>query len=244
MPGATRSRSSGRPCGRRSSRPRRSKRPLPSQHSAGPLDRPRREGGKAFPGNGDQQAALSHEPDKQGLTDHGGIVPPAPCSVSEPDTSDSRWLRAPGFCYAARDLPSHRGGDTGPMADVSRAVILAPSPDALTPVAGVPLAVRAVLALSAAGVGEIALLAGARETELRLLLDRRGLGPRVAWLASPDDAAPLADGGPVLVLTADILFDGAALAPLLATAGAGEPRVTRAVTPRGGLRVVLCPAPL
>lgn len=179
------------------------------------------------------------------LTDHGGIVPPAPCSVSEPDTSDSRWLRVPAFWYAARDLPSHRGGDTGPMADVSRAVVLAPSPDVLTPVAGVPLAVRAVLALSAAGVGEIALLAGAQEPELRRRLDRRGLGPRVAWLATPEDAAPLAGGGPVLVLTADILFDADALAPLLAAAARpGEHRVIRAATPRAGLRMVVCPASL
>src|SRR3990172_7499269 len=157
---------------------------------------------------------------------------------------DSRWLRAAGFWYAARDLPANEGGASEQMLDVSRAVILAASPDALTPVAGVPLAVRAVLTLSAAGVAEIALLAGAQEPELRRWLDRRGLGSRVAWLVSPEDAAPLADGGPVLVLTADILFDGAALAPLLAAAGAGEPRVIRAVTPRPGLRVVLCPAPL
>ncbi len=130
------------------------------------------------------------------------------------------------------------------MPGVSRAVVLAASPDALTPVAGVPLAVRAVLALSAAGIAEMALLGGAQEPELRRLLDRRGLGSRVVWLASPEDAAPVADGGPVLVVAADILFDGAVLAPLLAAARPDERRAIRAVTPRAGLRVVVCPAPL
>lgn len=112
------------------------------------------------------------------------------------------------------------------------ALVVATMPGALEVVAGLPLAVRAVLALRAAGVGEIAVLAGAQAERLRAALDRRGAAAGVRWLAGPEDAAALPD--PVLVLPGDALVDPegvrrgaicprAALPRLLAALGAGAP---------------------
>ena len=128
------------------------------------------------------------------------------------------------------------------MAEVRKALVLAATPDALTVVAGLPLAVRAVLALEAAGLTEIAVAAGEQALALHERLDRRRLGDRAAWLATPEDAAKWAGASPVLVLVGTVLFDGAVLARL-AEAGA-ERRVIRAAAPSGGLRVVVCPGGL
>jgi phosphatidylglycerophosphate synthase len=130
------------------------------------------------------------------------------------------------------------------MAEVTKAVVLAMSPDGLTVVAGLPLAMRAVLALDSAGFAGIGVVAGERAPALRQRLDRRGLGDRVAWLATPDEAEAWAGADPVLVLVGALLFDGTVLAPLSEVVRAGERRVIRAAAPSGGLRVVVCPGPL
>jgi len=127
------------------------------------------------------------------------------------------------------------------MADVMRAVVLAASPAARTVVAGVPLAVRAVLALSREEFGPLGVVAGEQEAALRPALERRGVAG-VTWLAGAEDADALADGQPVLVVSGNILFDVAALAPLLAAARADGSRVYRAATRGAGLGVVVCPA--
>jgi phosphatidylglycerophosphate synthase len=127
------------------------------------------------------------------------------------------------------------------MAELERAVVLAASPAALTVVAGLPLAARAVLDLTRAGFTDVGLLTGADEAPLRQALARREAGGDVRWLASPEDAAPLAGEEPVLVLAGDVLLDPAVLAPLRAAAAANGHRVLRAVAPRSGLRAVVCP---
>jgi phosphatidylglycerophosphate synthase len=123
---------------------------------------------------------------------------------------------------------------------VTRAVILAATPDSLTVVGGLPLAVRAVLALDRAGFEAIGVLAGAQEAPLRAALDRRGLADRVLWLAGHDDASVLADGKPVLVVSGDLLFDPAALTPVAAFAVESR-RAVRGAAPGSNLRVVVCP---
>jgi phosphatidylglycerophosphate synthase len=140
-------------------------------------------------------------------------------------------------------LPA-KGEGTRRMAEVRKAVVLATSPDSLTVVAGLPLAMRAVLALHAAGVTEVAMAAGEQAPMLTRQLDRRGLGDRVAWLGTPDQAQAWAEADPVLVLAGPLLFDGGVLAPLCEAVRAGERRVIRAVAPSVGLRVVVCPGAL
>ncbi len=130
------------------------------------------------------------------------------------------------------------------MADVTKAVVLAASPDGLTMVAGLPLAMRAVLALEAAGFTGIGIAAGEQAPALRQWLDRRGLGDRVAWLATPDEVEAWAGADPVLVLAGAVLFDGAVLAPLGEAVRAGERRVIRAAAPSGRLRLAVCPGTL
>ncbi len=127
------------------------------------------------------------------------------------------------------------------MADVTRALILAATPADLTAVAGVPLAVRAVLVLERAGFEAIGLVAGAQEPSVRAALARRGAEARVVWVRSAGDAGALAAGGPVLVVAGHLLFDPAALAPLLA-AGAEGRQVVRGAGPGSGVRLAVCPA--
>jgi len=127
------------------------------------------------------------------------------------------------------------------MAELTKALVLAASPDGLAVVAGLPLATRAVLALAAAGFTEIGVVAGEQGPALHQALDRRGLGDRVAWLATPDEAEAGAGPDPVLVVAADAIFDGAVLTSLRAAVRRGERRVIRAVPPSGGLRMVACP---
>jgi phosphatidylglycerophosphate synthase len=134
-------------------------------------------------------------------------------------------------------------GAISALVDVTRAVILAATPDSLTVVGGLPLAVRAVLTLDRAGVEVLGVLAGPQEPALRAALDRRGLGDRVQWLAGPDDAKALADGPLVLIVAGDVVFDPAALAPLAALAAQSR-RAVRGATPGSGLHVVVCPGPV
>lgn len=123
---------------------------------------------------------------------------------------------------------------------MKRAVILAATPDSLTVVGGLPLAVRAVLTLDRAGFDTLGVLAGPHEPALRAALGRRGLTERVVWLAGADDAPALADGQPALVVTGDVLFDVGAFAPLAARAAESR-RAVRGAMPGSGLRVVVCP---
>jgi phosphatidylglycerophosphate synthase len=123
---------------------------------------------------------------------------------------------------------------------VTRAVVLAATPDSLTVVGGLPLAARAVLALDRAGFEAVRVIAGAQEAALRAALGQRGLADRVLWLAGPDDASAVVDGKPVLVVTGDVLFDPAAFAPLAARA-VESGRLVRGAMPGSGLRVVVCP---
>lgn len=93
------------------------------------------------------------------------------------------------------------------------ALVVATMPGALQVVGGLPLAVRAVLALRAAGVVEVAVLGGSATPRLRAALARRDAGVR--WVDGAGDAAGLAELGAVLVLPGDVLVDpeGAARAP-------------------------------
>jgi phosphatidylglycerophosphate synthase len=143
--------------------------------------------------------------------------------------------------YAARSPKRDSWEGAVPaLADVTRAVILAATPDSLTIVGGLPLAVRAVLTLDRAGVEAIGMVAGPQEPALRAALGRRALADRVQWLAGTDDAPALGDGEPVLVVTGDVLFDMAALAPL-AVRALESGRIVRGAVPGSGLRVVVCP---
>jgi len=125
------------------------------------------------------------------------------------------------------------------MTELTRALVLAASPDALRVVAGLPLGVRAVLALHRAGFGPIDVVAGTQEATLRQALDGRGLGDRVRWAGDPGALDVEDDGRPVLVVSGDLLFEPAVLAPLLAAADGR--RVVRAATVGSGLRAAVCP---
>jgi 1L-myo-inositol 1-phosphate cytidylyltransferase / CDP-L-myo-inositol myo-inositolphosphotransferase len=126
------------------------------------------------------------------------------------------------------------------MGEPTRVLVLAASADVLRVVAGLPLGVRAILALHRAGFGPIDVMAGAQEGTLRPALERRGLGESLRWTGDPAALDVEDDGRPVLVVSGDLLFDPAVLAPLLATAD-GQ-RVVRASTPGTGLRAVVVPA--
>ena len=76
--------------------------------------------------------------------------------------------------------------------------------------AGLPLAVRAVLALSEAGFSTVSLVAHGRPTWAAEPLARRGIA--VQWMApssEPADSSDI-DNGLVLVLAGDVLLDAAA----------------------------------
>lgn len=130
------------------------------------------------------------------------------------------------------------------MAGVRGAIVLATSAGALEVVAGLPLAARAVLALRAAGLADLAVLDPGRSRPLRGLLAARGVGVR--WLVAPSDALDWGGSDPVLVLTGAVLLDGEVLLPLLATAlpGAvavaqGSERVAAALCPRASVPALL-----
>ena len=94
-------------------------------------------------------------------------------------------------------------------------MVLATTPGAETVVAGLPLAVRAVLALREAGFEDVGLVVADRPRWAAEPLARRGVSVR--WVASPPtDRPPPPDPGPspVLLLAGDVLVDGAAMATL------------------------------
>ena len=74
--------------------------------------------------------------------------------------------------------------------DVTRAVVLAATPDSLTVVGGLPLAARAVLVLDRAGFEAVGVIAGVQQAALRAALGQRGLADRVLWLAAPTTPRP------------------------------------------------------
>lgn len=128
------------------------------------------------------------------------------------------------------------------MARVKTALILATSPGASEVVGGLPLALRAVLALSAAGVTEIVLVPGAQARALEKALARRQVAARVRWLATAEDARDLAGPAPALVLAGNVLVGGEALAPLLSEAGPDTFRLASAHGSRPGeVHAALCP---
>jgi phosphatidylglycerophosphate synthase len=93
-------------------------------------------------------------------------------------------------------------------------VVLGALPGAEAPVAGLPLAVRAVLSLSEAGFEEVALLAPGRPARLARPLGARRIAVR--WCESAADADGLAarPAGDVLVLAGNVLVNAEALAGL------------------------------
>ena len=107
-------------------------------------------------------------------------------------------------------------GREGVRSALRMAVVVAHGREALEVVGGLPLAARAVLALRAAGYGEVAVLAGAERGPLEAILVRRGVPVR--WLSGPDDARGDGGGEPVLLVPGHVLVD-----------------------PRGVLRAPTCP---
>jgi len=98
---------------------------------------------------------------------------------------------------------------------VNSAIVLATGPGAGTVVAGLPLAVRAVLALREAGFDDVALLAPGRPRWAAEPLARRGVPLR--WVEVPlTDATHAANFGDALTLlfAGDVLVDPAAAATL------------------------------
>jgi phosphatidylglycerophosphate synthase len=130
------------------------------------------------------------------------------------------------------DGRSAPGRGAGPSL-VGRAVVVASRAGCLALVGGLPLAVRGVLTLRAAGF-EVSVLAGPHAAEMRAWLRRRGVA----------EARPALSPGPasVLVVMGDVLFDPRALAPLLAAAEPGRLRVARGpATAPGEPQAALCP---
>ena len=96
------------------------------------------------------------------------------------------------------------------MGAVDRAVVTT-GPGSETAVAGLPLAVRAVLALSEAGFSTVSVLAHGRPPWAAEPLARRGIAVRWGGEPSVEPADCSAIGnGLVLVLAGDVLLDAAA----------------------------------
>ena len=134
------------------------------------------------------------------------------------------------------------GHDANPITEAARsvavrqAVVVATRPEALAIVGGLPLAVRAVLELRAAGFTTVDVVAGPSQCEVDVWLERRGLGRATS---SPSALGP----SPVLVVTGDVLFETKVLAPLLMAARAGPIRVVRVSdVPRREVWAAVCPA--
>jgi phosphatidylglycerophosphate synthase len=132
------------------------------------------------------------------------------------------------------------------MPRVTGALVVANAPAALTVVAGLPLAVRAVLALQAVGIPTVAVFAGPQQRRLAPLVAARC--PDVPCLGTVEDAAALAWPTPVLAVGGDVLFDEATLEPLIEDAAAdtihagqfsGGGEVAPALTVPAGLVPVL-----
>ena len=91
------------------------------------------------------------------------------------------------------------------MTGSERALVVARGPGATEVVGGLPLAARAVLALRAAGIEEIAVLAGAERRRIEMSLARRGAVVR--WVSEPGDLWADPGSAPVLVVPGDHLVD-------------------------------------
>jgi phosphatidylglycerophosphate synthase len=101
------------------------------------------------------------------------------------------------------------------LGGVTCAIVLATGPGAGTVVAGLPLAVRAVLALREAGFDDVALLAPGRPNWAAEPLARRGVPVR--WVEGPAMATPHPPGfrdALTLLLAGDVLVDTAAATTL------------------------------
>jgi phosphatidylglycerophosphate synthase len=122
---------------------------------------------------------------------------------------------------AGRPRPSAHDDDIweGSLDNIDRAIVLAARPGAETLVAGIPLAVRTVLALRAAGFDDVSVAARERPQWIAEPLARRGVSVRWLDLDSTSADSPPCPGplpAPVLVLAADVLVDEAAVAILRA----------------------------
>jgi phosphatidylglycerophosphate synthase len=98
---------------------------------------------------------------------------------------------------------------------VNGAVVLATTPGAETVVAGVPLAVRAVLALREAGFDDVGLVVPGRPRWATEPLARRGVSVR--WVVPPPGVGsepPGLGNAPTLLLAGDVLVDTEAVATL------------------------------
>ena len=101
------------------------------------------------------------------------------------------------------------------MGKVRRAIVLGTDPGAGIVVGGLPLAVRAVLALHAAGFDDVGLVVPGRPRWAAEPLARRGVS--VQWVEPPSvEATDLPDFGDAftLLLAGDVLLDSAAVAAL------------------------------
>ena len=105
------------------------------------------------------------------------------------------------------------------VSDVRTAVVLATVPGAATVVGGLPLAVRAVLALRAAGFEDVAVVAPGDADRITGPLVRRGVGVR--WLTTGTAAATHPPAERLLVLLGNVLVDADALEPLRRTTRLG-----------------------
>jgi len=112
------------------------------------------------------------------------------------------------------------------MAETTGALVVATGPGALTVVAGVPLAVRAVLELRAGGIPTVAVFAGPQDRRLASLLAARGLD--VPCLGAAEQAGDVVWPERVLAVAGDALFDAPSLAPLLADSGPSRVGIGRA----------------
>jgi phosphatidylglycerophosphate synthase len=113
------------------------------------------------------------------------------------------------------------------LGGVSSAIVLATRPGAATVVAGLSLAVRAVLALREAGFREVALLAPEEPRWAAGPLARRGVSAR--WLpALQGETSPWPGFGdaPALLLAGDVLVDADAAAALRAASPGSVSTVT------------------
>jgi phosphatidylglycerophosphate synthase len=98
------------------------------------------------------------------------------------------------------------------VARVRGALVQGTLPGAAARVAGLPLAIRAALALRHAGFEDVAILASPRVGRWRRALAARGVP--VAWVGTPDEAQAWGAGGDVLVLAGNVLVDAEALSCL------------------------------
>jgi 1L-myo-inositol 1-phosphate cytidylyltransferase / CDP-L-myo-inositol myo-inositolphosphotransferase len=127
-------------------------------------------------------------------------------------------------------------------------LIVATSPGCLARVGGLPLVVRAVLTLRAAGFTDVAIVAGAQTGQVTAVLARRGaeaavnwVGGSETWVGDPETAGE----EPVLVLSGDVLFEPGALAPLLGRVDPAAGPIVAAISKGGGeTHAAVCPASL